>query len=389
MKRAQVNTLIEEGGLQGRAGWFLRRALMALTLASAVAVILIADGVEPRWLLALAYGVEAAALTCYVLEYAARLWAAPDDVRRRSSGAAAARARHLISGQSLLDLIVILCMAGHLLAPLLAPAAASTLAVLSLLRLFKVARYSVVLSGIIETVVSSGPALVACIAMVIALGVAGGGFMHLVERGPEAEIFTKLSGSLWWGVMKLADNDASEFTPESTAGNIMAALLGLFGYMVVALPMGVIGAAFQSRISQRQFIITWSMVSRVPFFRSLAPHQIAGVVERLSSQTFQGGQVVVRAGDPGDRMYFVLKGELEVERADGAVILGQGDYFGERALLKREPRSATVRARTISSLLSLSAADLAAILDVNPALRASLGEEMARREASGAPPPPG
>lgn len=70
----------------------------------------------------------------------------------------------------------------------------------------------------------------------------------------------------------------------------------------------------------------------------------------VSEERYDRGDVIFREGDPGDRMYAVMDGEVEVfhEEADGRVLvvatLGRGQYFGEMALLSHAPRVASVRA---------------------------------------------
>ena len=70
---------------------------------------------------------------------------------------------------------------------------------------------------------------------------------------------------------------------------------------------------------------------------------------------------VVREGDPGERFYLIAEGEAVVT-LDGRTIatVGAGDSFGEIALLRDVPRTATVRALTAVELLALEPEDFVA-----------------------------
>ena len=84
--------------------------------------------------------------------------------------------------------------------------------------------------------------------------------------------------------------------------------------------------------------------------------------------------MVVRAGDAGDRFYIVDSGELEiVNGAHGSA--RRGDFFGEIALLRDVPRTATVRAVSPSELFALDRDDFLAAL-THSAVRAA-GETVA------------
>ena len=95
---------------------------------------------------------------------------------------------------------------------------------------------------------------------------------------------------------------------------------------------------------------------------------------RLTRVHAEPGEVVVRAGDTGDRFYIVDSGELEITNGAQATAHG-GDFFGEIALLRDVPRTATVRAVSPSELFALDRDDFLAAL-THSAVRAA-GEAVA------------
>lgn len=72
------------------------------------------------------------------------------------------------------------------------------------------------------------------------------------------------------------------------------------------------------------------------------------------AKSFAAGDYVFKAGEPGDAMYVVMDGEVEI--LDGATLLesaSPGSIVGELALIDDEPRSASVRAKTASKLVAV------------------------------------
>jgi MFS family permease len=116
------------------------------------------------------------------------------------------------------------------------------------------------------------------------------------------------------------------------------------------------------------------VISAVPLFEPLslvAKEHLAGKLTRVHADP---GDVVVRAGDNGDRFYIVEKGELEI--TDGASGRARnGDFFGEIALLRDVPRTATVRAVSPTELFALDREDFLAAV-THSAVRAA-GEAVA------------
>jgi len=96
---------------------------------------------------------------------------------------------------------------------------------------------------------------------------------------------------------------------------------------------------------------------RVPALSKLSQHHISQFADGLHAKTFASGAKIVTQGEIGDAFYVVEKGECVATQGDTEVgrILA-GEYFGERALLKNEPRAANVTAIGETRCLSLDRA---------------------------------
>ena len=109
---------------------------------------------------------------------------------------------------------------------------------------------------------------------------------------------------------------------------------------------------------------------------------LIGVVEMAP---FDGGAVVFEEGSVGDLMYIVVSGRLDVYRKDALgnevrlAVLGEGDVFGEIAILEHMRRTATVRAQVPSITLSLSRQVLAQKPDLTLRLYRNIARMLARR----------
>jgi hypothetical protein len=92
---------------------------------------------------------------------------------------------------------------------------------------------------------------------------------------------------------------------------------------------------------------TLALLRSIPIFAPLPPVTLEQLASRLSRVHIPAGEVIFSRGDPGDRFYVIGDGEVEIALDGGPPkTLGRGGYFGEIALLRDVPRTATVTTRT-------------------------------------------
>jgi MFS family permease len=113
------------------------------------------------------------------------------------------------------------------------------------------------------------------------------------------------------------------------------------------------------------------LVQRVPMFQPLSVAAKERLAANLVSQSVAAGQVVIRAGERGDRFYIVGDGALEITAEGLRTTADEGDYFGEIALLRDVPRTATVTALVDSHLYVLQRDDFLAAVTGHEAARAA------------------
>ena len=106
-----------------------------------------------------------------------------------------------------------------------------------------------------------------------------------------------------------------------------------------------------------------TFLKRVPLFVTLAEEDLTHIAAALQPEQFARDAVIMREGDPGDKFYIIERGHTTFWQKDEAgdevqvQEKGPGQFFGEVALVSRQPRNATVLAETPLHLLALSQAD--------------------------------
>ncbi len=128
-----------------------------------------------------------------------------------------------------------------------------------------------------------------------------------------------------------------------------------------------------------------SLLAQNPLFGHLNDGELASLARQARCLRFSPGEAVVREGDPGDSLYQLVIGQVEVRKqqtghGDLAVAqLHPGDIFGEMSLLTDSPRSASVMAINECVLLEVAQQHIAPLIQRNPSLMEELAHLVTAR----------
>ena len=129
-----------------------------------------------------------------------------------------------------------------------------------------------------------------------------------------------------------------------------------------------------------------ALLQKIYLFQDLKEDEVHQVLDRTSLREFSDGAIIIQEGEPGDSLFIMAAGEVEItkqltlvldedtpkERVMIRLKAEDGVYFGEMALLESEIRSATVTASTDCSLLELHQKDFLALIEQNPGMGVKL-----------------
>jgi voltage-gated potassium channel len=302
------------------------------------------------------------------IEYALRLWTAVEHAPLQHLGPVKARMRFALTPGMVIDLIAIL----PILLAFIVPEDVRVILLLRLLRFFKLGRYSPGLRSLLEAVYEERHALAACPVILGGLMITSAAMMHMIEGPVQPERFGSIPESMWWAVITLTTVGYGDAVPITPAGKVVAGITALFGLVMLALPVGIIATSFAEVVRRRDFVVTWSMVARVPLFSDLDAIAVADVMRVMRSELAEPGQIIVRRGDEAKSMFFIASGQVELQLPGRSFVLDDGQFFGENALISHVSRAATVRALTRVRLLVLDASDFRVLIDREPRIRARI-----------------
>ena len=134
------------------------------------------------------------------------------------------------------------------------------------------------------------------------------------------------------------------------------------------------------------FVITPERLRAIPIFSSLSLEDLGRLADEFSTETFDTGSIIIQQGSTADRFYVAVRGLVEVAvvspggTSKVVAQLGAGDHFGEIALLRAVPRTATIKALSHTTCLTLTRNRFLRLVEGHPELLEALEKAMATRK---------
>jgi len=360
--RYRLHEILDHGVVGDRTGQLIGQLIVLLIIANLAAVTL-----ESVPSLAQRYGfwfqaIEVPSLLIFTIEYGLRVWVAADYPPYSHLRPLMARWKFISSALGVIDLLAVL----PFWFALIVPVDLRAFLVFRVVRFLKLARYSAGMNSLLEALYAERRALFGCFVMLVGSALFAASVMYLIERNAQPDKFGSIPDAMWWAIVTLGTIGYGDVVPITPLGRVVAGITIFVGLIMIALPVGIVATAFSQQIHRRDFIVTWSMVARVPLFADLKASDIGDIMQLLRAQYVEAGATITRRGEPAHSMYFIAAGEVQIDLKDRCIRLGAGHFFGEVAVLRRARRSATVTAATRASLLVLDAHDLHALMKREP-----------------------
>jgi MFS family permease len=217
-------------------------------------------------------------------------------------------------------------------------------------RLAAVFRLGILLWGVPLALLGIWPSVAAALVLLGILGVgntlvdvAG---LTLLQRAAPDEVRARVFGvleSVFLGTIAIGAILAPLLTAALGARGALIAAGGGLSVLVLLFWRPLSAADATAAVPES----TLALLRSIPIFAPLPPVTLEQLASRLSRVHVPAGEAIFRRGDPGDRFYVIGDGEVEIALDGGSPkTLGRGGYFGEIALLRDVPRTATVTTRT-------------------------------------------
>ena len=215
--------------------------IVLLCLIGASVIVVMLESVEPfkeehgAWL----YGLEWMFTLLFTIEYGLRIWV----VRNKK--------RYIFSFFGMVDLLSILptyidfllAGSGHFII-------VRILRLLRMFRILKMAEHMGDANVLVNALKTSRPKIAVFIFSLMAIVCIEGTLMYIIESGVEDSAFTSIPQAVYWGIVTVTTVGYGDITPVTVAGKILASIMMLTGFAIIAVPTGIVSAELNRELQK-------------------------------------------------------------------------------------------------------------------------------------------
>jgi voltage-gated potassium channel len=361
--RRKVHDILEVGGDSNSAAHAVTGFIVALIVLNAIAFA--AETVDE---LAVRYhdyfdAFNMFSVAVFTVEYVLRVWSCVEIPMLSRMTPWRARLKFAARPMMVIDLLAFAPWYVHWFFPI----DLRILRVFRLFRLLKLVRYSPALQTLGRVLADEYRALLGALLIMLVLLLFASTGIYFIERTAQPEVFDSIPSAAWWALATLTTVGYGDVVPITPLGKVLGGVVMLLGVGMFALPIAIIATGFSQEANRHQFVVTWSMVARVPLFETMDQGEIAEITKLLYTRNYMPGVPMVRNGDAGDGMYLIASGEAQVDIGAGKHrTLKEGDFFGEMALLEHRRHKHDVVAKTRCRVYVLDSQSLARLTRRHP-----------------------
>ena len=237
--REQVYSVISSDSNASAARTF--GGMISVLVIASVAIIVIDTCDIPKEVRSINLFIQGAISVVFTIEYLLRFWVS--DLARPDMSPASARLKFFISPASIIDLLSFLPFWLFWVAPFDLRFLAA-FRVLRVMRLLRLRFYSKALSVVGSVLKSCAKQLVATLLLLLLLMLVASIFMYNAEHAVQPEVFDNALSGYWWALQTVTTIGYGDIYPVTILGRLIGIVIALLGVGMVAIPTGIISAAF-------------------------------------------------------------------------------------------------------------------------------------------------
>ncbi len=321
---------------------------------------------------------ELVSVGIFTIEYLLRLWTAVEVPFLSRLPPWKARVRYAQSPALIIDLLAFLpfYLGAFLNLDL------RVLRALRLLRFLKLSRYSPAMYSLFRVLSNERHALMGAGLLLMGAVLFAATGMYFLEGQVQPDKFGSVPDAAWWAIATLTTVGYGDVAPITPVGKAFGGLVMVVGLCILALPVAIIAAGFAQELSRRNFVVTWSLMSRIPLLAELEAREVSAIMPLLHAHNLPPNVEILGHETGGDAMYFIASGKVLMKSSTGEETFSQGDVFGVVAMLVRDREPGAFVTASKCRLLKLHREDFHRLETAKPEIAAHLRALAANRAAS-------